>query len=94
MVYVPNRGAAMPIYEFVCTACQKTFDQLCSMKTDLSTIACPFCAALKVTKKMSTFATGNSGGSSFDLGDSGGHSHSSGGGCGSCSSHSCGTCSH
>lgn len=82
----------MPIYEFFCEDCQKSFEVLCSLKTDLSTITCEMCAGKRVAKKVSAFAR-IGGGKSLDLGG-GGHDHSSGGSCGSCSSHSCGTCGH
>jgi len=84
----------MPIYEFICGDCQKTFDLLLSMKADLSTVTCQHCSGRNVSKKVSSFATGGAA-KSFDLGsgDPGGHAHG-GGGCGSCSSHSCGSCGH
>ncbi|HOT28598.1 MAG TPA: zinc ribbon domain-containing protein [Candidatus Ozemobacteraceae bacterium] len=80
----------MPIYEFYCSDCNKAFDVLCSMKTDLSTIACDTCHGKNVSKKVSSFAT-SGGTKTLDLGSGGG-----GGGhsCGSCSSHSCGSCGH
>ncbi|RCK78451.1 MAG: hypothetical protein OZSIB_1371 [Candidatus Ozemobacter sibiricus] len=82
----------MPIYEFICEDCQKTFEVLCSLKTDLSTIVCEHCSGRKVAKKVSRFATGG-GTKSLDLGG-GGHDHGGGSSCGSCSTHSCGTCGH
>ena len=85
----------MPIYEFECNECHKSFEKLCSMKEDLSQISCEYCHVKNVKKKMSSFATGNQR-TSFDLG--GGHSHehshshSDGCSCGSCSSHDCSCC--
>jgi len=83
----------MPIYEFFCEECKKDFDVLCSLKTDLSTVSCELCSGKKVHKKVSAFARGGSS-KSMDLG--GGHDHSSGSSCGSCSTHSCGSgsCGH
>ncbi len=83
----------MPIYEFECNECHKTFEKLCSMKEDLSKIACEYCKKTNVRKKMSSFATGNQR-NSLDLGGghSHEHSHSDGCSCGSCSSHDCSCC--
>ncbi|MFZ2956346.1 MAG: zinc ribbon domain-containing protein [Candidatus Ozemobacteraceae bacterium] len=86
----------MPIYEFVCADCQKSFDLLLSMRADLSAVTCMHCSGTHVSKKVSNFATSGST-KTFDMSEpsGGGDSHShSGGGCGSCSTHSCGTCSH
>lgn len=79
----------MPIYEFECNECHKTFEKLCSMKEDLSQVPCEYCHAKNVKKKMSSFATGNQR-TSLDLGGGSSHEHSHSGGCscGSCSSHS------
>lgn len=86
----------MPIYEFECNECHKTFEKLCSMKEDLSQIACEFCNKKNVRKKMSSFATGGQR-NTLDLGGhshehSHSHSHSDGCSCGSCSSHDCSCC--
>ncbi len=80
----------MPIYEFECNECHKTFEKLCSMKEDLSQVPCEYCHVKNVKKKMSSFATGNQR-TSLDLGghsDEHSPSHSGGCSCGSCSSHS------
>ncbi len=84
----------MPIYEFHCRDCNKDFELLCSFKADLTKITCEICHGTKVAKKISNFSTAGST-KSFDLGSGGaegGHSH--GGGCGSCSTHNCGSCGH
>lgn len=83
----------MPIYEFECNECHKSFEKLCSMKADLSQIECEFCHKKSVKKKMSSFATGAQR-TSFNLGQDHSHEHSHSGGCscGSCSSHDCGSC--
>ncbi len=88
----------MPIYEFECNECHKTFEKLCSMKEDLSQVSCEFCHVKNVKKKMSSFATGNQR-TSFNLGGGGdshehshSHSHSDGCSCGSCSTHDCSCC--
>ncbi|MDN5279179.1 MAG: hypothetical protein PWR01_3144 [Clostridiales bacterium] len=78
----------MPIYEFLCRDCGKTFDKLCSLKDNLEEVTCKHCSAKNVVKKMSSFSTsGNR--TSFDFGDSSGSSS-----CSSCSSGSCTTCNH
>lgn len=86
----------MPIYEFECNECHKSFEKLCSMKDDLSQVECLYCKVKNVKKKMSSFATGASR-NSLNLGghdDHCGHEHSHSGSCscGSCSSHHCSTC--
>ncbi|HEY9068742.1 MAG TPA: zinc ribbon domain-containing protein [Candidatus Ozemobacteraceae bacterium] len=83
----------MPIYEFFCSDCNRAFDVLCSMKTDLGSIVCEICHGKNVSKKVSSFATAGST-KSFDLGGGDDHAHGGGHSCGSCSSHSCGSCGH
>ena len=83
----------MPIYEFYCSDCKKTFDLLLSMKADLTQVTCTHCESRQVSKKVSNFATGSSG-KTFDLSEPSGGDSGGGSGCGSCSSHSCGSCSH
>ncbi|MDD2998207.1 MAG: zinc ribbon domain-containing protein [Erysipelotrichia bacterium] len=77
----------MPIYEFECCDCHKSFDKLCSIRDDLTQVTCAHCESKNVKKKMSAFSTsGNR--TSLDLAESGGSS------CSSCSSGSCSTCNH
>lgn len=78
----------MPIYEFQCRKCGKTFDKLCSLKDNLEDIVCVHCSAKNVVKKMSSFATSGQR-TSFDFNGSEGGSS-----CSSCSSGSCSTCNH
>jgi putative FmdB family regulatory protein len=56
----------MPLYEFHCNKCETEFEELVlsSKPEALTTVACPECGSRKVTKKVSTFASGVSGGSS------------------------------
>lgn len=87
----------MPIYEFECNECHKTFEKLCSMKEDLSQVPCEYCKAKNVKKKMSSFATGNTRntlnvGGGCDCGHEHSHSHGDGCSCGSCGSHHCSDC--
>jgi putative FmdB family regulatory protein len=63
----------MPIYEYVCMKCEHHFEEL--VHGD-ETPACPSCAAKKVIRKYSSFAT------------IGGPSKS----CGSCAGGNCGGC--
>lgn len=46
----------MPVYEYVCKACAKPFEEL--VRGD-ETVNCPTCHSTKVEKRFSTFATSN-----------------------------------
>lgn len=70
----------MPIFEFVCLDCQAEFERL--VRSASAEIVCPQCGSAKVRKKFSAFAAKTSSG----------FTPSSGGGCGGCSSHNCGSC--
>lgn len=61
----------MPIYEFACSDCDKSFEELVSI-SKIDEVVCPSCGSQKVKKKMSTFASKAAavGGSSFSLGSS------------------------
>jgi putative FmdB family regulatory protein len=72
----------MPIYEFVCDACEHAFEK--RVPSNRSRVVCPKCESAKVTKQFSTFAFK---GEVRFVG-------SRGGSCSRCSSGSCGTCSH
>jgi putative FmdB family regulatory protein len=48
----------MPIYEYTCASCHKTFDRLVRSSADESTAACPECGSKKTQKKLSVFAVG------------------------------------
>lgn len=71
----------MPIFEFHCDKCQEDFEKI--VFNSSTKIQCPRCQSAKVSKKISAFSFKS--GSKFVA-----SSHS--GGCGSCSSHHCGTC--
>lgn len=61
----------MPIYEFVCTECNKSFEDLVFSLSSIDEVVCPVCGSSQVKKKMSTFASKPAvGGSSFSLGAS------------------------
>jgi putative FmdB family regulatory protein len=69
----------MPIYEYDCPACKKSFEKLVFSST---VVACPDCGARDVVKKLSAFA--------FKSG--GKFTPSSGASCSGCSSSSCSGC--
>lgn len=74
----------MPIYEYLCQACQHSFEDLQSFKAPAP--KCPNCGSDRVAKKLSTFASvGNAsapcGPSAASCGMAGGDT---GGGCGCC----------
>ena len=71
----------MPIYEFQCDACGKSFEELFRSVSEKKRPVCAHCGSRQVHKQFSVFGVG--GGSS----GSGG-----GGGCGSCSGGSCSSC--
>ncbi len=55
----------MPIFEFDCIACGKTFEKLVrSSNMPIENIACPSCGGTRVMKKLSMFAAKSSGGAS------------------------------
>lgn len=46
----------MPLFEFECSECNKSFEDLVRNNTDTSDVMCPFCTSQKTRKKISTFA--------------------------------------
>lgn len=46
----------MPLYEFVCTTCGATFEQLVRRADQVSGVLCPACHSSGVQKQLSTFA--------------------------------------
>ncbi len=61
----------MPIYEFVCTECGKSFEDLVFSLSKIDEVVCPACGGSQVKKKMSTFASKPAAGaSSFSIGPS------------------------
>jgi putative FmdB family regulatory protein len=65
----------MPIFEFVCTECEETFEDLVLSLSKIDEVVCPSCGGEKVKKKMSTFASKPAAGmGSFSLGTSPSHS--------------------
>lgn len=60
----------MPIFEFECQECGKPFEELVRSSSAISEVYCPKCGSPEIRKKVSTFASRISGGSSFSLGSS------------------------
>jgi putative FmdB family regulatory protein len=46
----------MPLYEFVCTKCEKDFESLVRSSNWEGSVVCPHCGSKKLTKKLSVFA--------------------------------------
>ncbi|MFH1907849.1 MAG: zinc ribbon domain-containing protein [Chloroflexota bacterium] len=57
----------MPIFEFACNDCGQPFEELLRNGSDTSKVICPSCSSQQVKKRISTFASRVSGGSSFSL---------------------------
>jgi putative FmdB family regulatory protein len=64
----------MPLFEYVCEECDQSFEELVRSSTQV--VLCPSCTSQQVKKKISTFASKITGGSS-----SGGSSISSSASC-------------
>lgn len=54
----------MPIFEFVCTECDESFEDLVLSISKIDEVVCPSCGGGKVNKKMSAFAAKPAGGAS------------------------------
>ena len=52
----------MPLYEFQCTACNRTFEELVRAISVVVEVKCPNCGSHQVRRKVSTFASKVSGG--------------------------------
>ncbi len=46
----------MPIYEYRCPVCGKTFEKLRSIRDDDNEVQCPHCESAKVERVLSGFA--------------------------------------
>ncbi len=68
----------MPLFEFVCTACEKDFEELVRSAAATDEVACPSCGSSQVKKKISKFASRVSGASGFSFGASSAASCSTG----------------
>ena len=52
----------MPLYEYQCRKCGKTFEVLRRMQDADNALECPKCRSRKVERQFSTFASGGCGG--------------------------------
>lgn len=50
----------MPMYEFTCQDCEKTFEELIFTASDENEVSCPSCHSAKVAKQLSAFSVGGS----------------------------------
>ena len=48
----------MPLYEFTCTNCDKTFEELVAAGSEGLDVTCPHCGGEDVEKLVSRFASG------------------------------------
>jgi putative FmdB family regulatory protein len=71
----------MPIYEFHCEACDKSFEMMTTMSGRDAKVACPHCNSKKTSRKLSVVSVG-SGGAQAGGAPGGGHVHSGMCGCG------------
>lgn len=54
----------MPLYEFQCSECDRPFEELVRSVAAVAEVKCPVCGSDHVRRKVSTFASKVSGGSS------------------------------
>jgi putative FmdB family regulatory protein len=52
----------MPIYEYACAPCGKTFEEFIIRKSDEADVKCPSCQGREVTRQMSRPAAARVGG--------------------------------
>ncbi len=52
----------MPIYEYACPSCEKSFEALIIRRSDEAEVACPTCKSPEVKRQMSRPAATRSGG--------------------------------
>ena len=64
----------MPLFEFECAECGMPFEELVMSNSKIGEVTCPACDSSNITKKVSTFASKLSGGSSLSFGRSFGSS--------------------
>jgi len=79
----------MPMYEFDCVDCHRTFEELLLAGSAETEVACPSCSSHHVSRRLSAFAVGAA---SSSFGSSQASSDTSGGSCatgGCCSGGNC-----
>ena len=69
----------MPIYEYACGSCQRSFERLVARAADRDTASCPACGAPNLKRRPSRFAAGRA-----DLGGASRETARPGHGCGRC----------
>jgi putative FmdB family regulatory protein len=74
----------MPIYEYTCQSCEKTFDHLQRTMTDGPKPACPECGSKKTARMLSVFAVAGDTGKSSQQSEGPGMCGHCGGAPGSC----------
>jgi putative FmdB family regulatory protein len=57
----------MPLFEFVCSKCNQTFEELVRSANAIEDVLCPSCGSSEINKKISMFASKSTGSSSFSL---------------------------
>ncbi len=50
----------MPLYEFICSDCELTFEELLNNSGEVNLVKCPTCGGRQVKKIISAFATKSS----------------------------------
>jgi putative FmdB family regulatory protein len=64
-------GQVMPLYEYRCRECGRSFEMLRRMSDADRELECPECRSKGVERQLSTFATGGCGGSGSGSGSGG-----------------------
>jgi putative FmdB family regulatory protein len=72
----------MPLFEYECAKCRRSFEKLVRSSEAVLTVACPSCGSHKTKKRVSAFAHAVKGGSSTPK--SSGSCGCGGGNCGGC----------
>jgi putative FmdB family regulatory protein len=63
----------MPIFEFACGQCGRTFEEIMTFaQMEGGQAACPACGSDQVQRNLSSFATGSGGGGGAPVGGCGG----------------------
>lgn len=57
----------MPLFEFVCADCGMPFEELVLNTSKINEVTCPACQSKNISKKISTFASKLSSGSTFSF---------------------------